>query len=143
MNENESKQTDVPETGLNVLIVDDSVVARTMITRTLRMVGLHIAGIHEAANGQEALAIIRESWIDLVLADINMPVMNGDEMIECLLTDLAWPPTPIVVISTDGSRPRMERLLSRGVRYLRKPFEPEALREIIIEALEAVDVQPT
>ena len=68
--------------SLNVLVVDDSAVMRAMIIKTLRLSGLPLGEVHEAANGQEGLGTLDEHWIDLVLVDINMPVMNGEEMIE-------------------------------------------------------------
>jgi len=59
--------------ALNVLIVDDSVVMRTMVLKVLRMSGVPLGEVHQAANGQEGLAALDGNWIDLVLADINMP----------------------------------------------------------------------
>jgi len=141
MTENEKQQPDGAEGKLEVLVVDDSKVARAMIIRTLHLAEIPVGEIREAANGQEALELIDEFWIDLVVADINMPVMNGDEMIERLQDSAAWPPVPVVVISTDGSQPRIEKLLARGVKFLRKPFTPETLREIIVETLEMNNAQ--
>ena len=140
MAEEEIEQRNEANGGLSVLVVDDSSVARAMIIKTLRMTGLPLSEVREAPNGKEALEAIGEHWIDLILADINMPVMNGDEMIERLQANSTWPPVPIVVVSTDGSQPLIEKLLAHGVRYLRKPFTPEMLHETIVEALETSNV---
>lgn len=129
------------EGSLNVLVVDDSSVARAMIIKTLRMAEFPLGEIREASDGREALELIEEHWIDLVLADINMPVMDGDEMVARIRDNPAWSDLAVIVISTDGSRPRIERLIHRGVRFLRKPFTPETLRDIVLETLEIGNVQ--
>ena len=129
------------EGGLNVLVVDDSSVARAMIIKTLRMAELPLSEVREAANGQEALGAIEEHWIDLVLADINMPVMSGDEMVDRIRDNPGWSDLAVIVVSTDGNRPRHEKLVHQGVKSLRKPFTPETLRDIIAETLEISNVQ--
>ena len=68
--------------AINVLVVDDSGVMRSMIIKTIRLSGLQLGEIHEAGNGREGLEALNQHWIDLVIADLNMPVMNGEEMIE-------------------------------------------------------------
>lgn len=68
--------------ALNVLVVDNSMVMRTMIIKTLRLSGLELGDIHQAANGQEGLQVLENNWIDLALVDINMPVISGEEMID-------------------------------------------------------------
>jgi len=120
----------------NILIVDDSDTVRAVIAKTLSMAGLDLGEVHTAANGQEGLDLLREHWVDLVLTDINMPVMNGVEMIERMEADDALSQVPVVVVSTEGSTRRMDELKAKGVRaYLRKPFTPEKLKETIEELL--------
>ena len=119
--------------AMNVLIVDDSGVMRAMILKTLRMTGLPLGEIHQAGNGQEGLAVLDAQWIDLVIADINMPVMNGEEMIERMQANPATRDTPTVVVSTEGSETRIQRLADKGVRFIHKPFTPEAIRDTICE----------
>ena len=141
MTENENQQSDAVEAGLNVLVVDDSSVARAMIIKTLHMAEVPLEEIYEAGKGQEGLEVIEEHWIDLVLLDINMPVMNGNEMVGRVRDNPGWRDLPIIVVSTDGSRPRIERLQHRGAKYLRKPFTPETLREVVMGILETTNVQ--
>ncbi len=117
--------------AMNILIVDDSSVMRAMIQKTLRMTGLPLGEIHQAGNGKEGLAILEDHWIDLVIADINMPVMNGEEMIDRIQANPATENTPIVVVSTEGSQTRIERLTHKGVRFIHKPFTPETIRDTI------------
>lgn len=140
MTEEQIEQRNEVNGGLNVLVVDDSSVARAMIIKTLRMAEIPLNNLHEAVNGQDALATIEEHWIDLVLADINMPVMSGDEMIDRIRDNPGWSDLPVIVISTDGSRPHIEKLVHQGIMFLRKPFTPEVLRDVIVEALEISNV---
>jgi two-component system chemotaxis response regulator CheY len=99
--------------ALNILIVDDSVTVRAVITKTLQIAEVPVNQIYEAENGQVALEVLKNNWIDLVFADINMPVMTGVEMIE-------------------GSATRIDALKEKGISaYIRKPFTPEVLKEVI------------
>jgi len=68
--------------AINILIVDDSSVMRAMILKTMHMSGLPLGETYQAANGQEGLDALEQHWIDLAIVDINMPVMNGEEMID-------------------------------------------------------------
>ena len=122
--------------ALEVLIVDDSSVTRKMVRRAVGLCGLEIGSVLEAANGEEALAQLREHRVDLVLADINMPVMNGMEMVERMSQDPVLSKIPVVIVATPMSEQRVERLLDIGARaYLAKPFRPEALRDLVLEIL--------
>ena len=107
---------------LNVLIVDDSSVMRAMIIKTMRMSGLDLGEVYQAGNGQEGLDAARGNWVDLVVADINMPVMNGEEMIDRMKADPELAELPTIVISTEGSVTRIERLESKGVKFIHKRF---------------------
>lgn len=128
--------------SLNILVVDDSAVMRAMIIKTLHMSGLPIGEIHQASNGQEGLAKMDENWIDLVLADINMPVMNGEEMLELMLQDAAKAHLPVIVISTEGSQTRIERIEQKGASFIHKPFTPETICEVIRKSTGVTNEQP-
>ena len=117
--------------ALNILVVDDSAVVRTMIVKTLRLAGVELGEVFQGANGQEGLDVLNEQWIDLAFVDINMPVMNGEEMIEKIRENPVWADLPIVVVSTEGSQTRIDRLLQKGVRFIHKPFAPEVVRETV------------
>ena len=121
--------------AVNILIVDDSGVMRSMIAKTIRLSGLALGEIHQAGNGQEGLDVLSQSWIDLVIADINMPVMNGEEMIDRMLEDPDLQDVPIVVVSTEGSKTRVKRLQNKAIRFIHKPFTPEAIRDTIKDFL--------
>lgn len=117
--------------SLNVLVVDDSEVMRKVIIRCLEMSGVALGQVHEAANGREGLDRLERFWIDLALIDINMPVMDGEEMIATLRRDDATRDLPVIVISTEGSQPRIARLAAHGVKFIHKPFSPEAVRAVM------------
>lgn len=116
---------------LNVLVIDDSSVMRAMIIKTIRMSGLDLGEVYQAANGQEGLDTARDNWVDLVVADINMPVMNGEEMIDRMKADPELADLPTIVISTEGSATRIERLENKGIKFIHKPFTPEIIRDTI------------
>jgi two-component system, chemotaxis family, chemotaxis protein CheY len=119
--------------ALNVLVVDDSAVIRAMIIKTLKLAGVELGEAHEAANGQAGLEKLEGNWIDIAFVDINMPVMNGEEMIMKLRENPLWADLPVVVVSTEGSQTRIDRLLQKGVRFVHKPFAPEVVRQVILE----------
>jgi two-component system chemotaxis response regulator CheY len=119
--------------ALNVLIVDDSAVMRSMILKVLKMSGVPLGEVREAANGQEGLETLGEHWIDLVIVDINMPVMTGEEMLDHLRRIPEYLDLPVIVVSIEGSQTRIEKLIEKGVKFIHKPFAPEALRTAIRE----------
>jgi two-component system, chemotaxis family, chemotaxis protein CheY len=119
--------------AINVLIADDSVVARAVIIKTLILTNVELGSIYQAKDGKQALEIIENNWIDLVFLDINMPIMNGEEVVETLRESPLWAELPIIVVSTEGSETRIEHLKSMGARFIHKPFVPEALRKVILE----------
>jgi len=119
--------------SLNVLIVDDSAVMRAMVVKTLRATGLPIGDVYEAANGREGLDTLEKHWIDLVFADINMPVMNGEEMIDRIRDNPVWQDLAVIVVSTEGSRTRIERLERKDTTFIHKPFTAEAVRDAVNE----------
>lgn len=127
--------------ALNILVVEDSSVMRAIIIKTLRLSQLPLGDVHEANNGQEALKILDGNWIDLVLVDINMPVMDGEEMINRLRQNPATADLPVIVVSTEGSETRKEGLMQKGAGFVHKPFTPERLRDAILKSLGGLDEQ--
>ena len=119
--------------ALNILVVDDSAVMRKMIIKTIDMCGIPIGELKQAANGIEGLEELRKSWIDIVILDINMPEMNGEEMIDEMQQDPEIKDIPVVVVSTEGSSTRIQRLKEKGARFIQKPFTPEIIRDTVYE----------
>jgi len=115
--------------GYRVLIADDSPVMRSFVRRVIELSGFELAECFEAANGAEALETLRSEWVDAILTDINMPVVDGEELLRRLAVDDLLRAIPAIVISTDATRNRIERLMALGARgYVTKPFLPETLR---------------
>ena len=113
-----------------VLIVDDSPVMRGFIRRVMGLSGFEVGECWEAANGEEALLELKEHSIDVILTDINMPKMNGEEFLKRLSEEGTLRKVPALVISTDATKGRILKMLSLGAQgYMTKPFSPEALRE--------------
>jgi len=125
--------------AINLLIVDDSGVMRAMVLKTMRMAGLELADVYEAANGQEGLDLLENHWIDLAIVDINMPVMNGEEMLDRMKQNPETKEIPVVVISTEGSKARIESLQHKGATFIHKPFSPESIRDTVKHLLKMED----
>jgi two-component system chemotaxis response regulator CheY len=118
-----------------ILIVDDSATIRAMVKRIIRMAGLEIEQLHEAANGKLALDLLATTPVDLILADLNMPEMDGFEMTRRIHADPTLKQIPIIVISANPSAEDFARL-QHVKGYLGKPFTPEGIRDVITRALE-------
>ncbi len=113
--------------GYHILIVDDNRIMREMVARAVQMSPLEIAGIHQAADGAQALDLLKKTWVDLVLLDINMPVMNGEQFLQALRADPALKSQLVIVVSTESSKTRIDRLKALGAGFIHKPFRPEEL----------------
>ena len=115
--------------AFNVLIVDDSRPMRLVIKKTIKISGFDVGEVFEASNGKEALNVLRDNWVDLVLTDYNMPDMNGLELIDEMKKDELLRSMPAVVITTEGSQQRVQEFMKKGVSaYIKKPFAPEEIR---------------
>ncbi len=116
--------------AFNVLVVDDSLPMRSVIKKTIKASGFKVGQFIDASNGKEALDILKEQWLDLVLTDYNMPDMNGLELISAMKKDEVLRTIPVVVITTEGSRQRVEAFMEEGAAdYIKKPFTPEEIRK--------------
>ena len=122
----------------DVLIVDDSATIRAMVKRTIRMTGLNVGELYEASNGIEALAQLADHQVAVVLADINMPAMNGIQLLTRMKSNDRLKDIPIIIASTEGSETRIAQMQARGVvGYVRKPFQPEQRRAALLPLLGA------
>jgi two-component system chemotaxis response regulator CheY len=122
--------------AFDVMIVDDSPAMRTFIARVIDLSGLDVGKRVEASNGKEALELLHSQWIDIILTDVNMPVMNGEEFVSRLAQDELLRTIPVLVVSTDGSEHRVQRMMSLGAKaYVKKPFSPEQLRSTMEKLL--------
>ncbi len=121
-----------------ILLVDDSKTTRAMIKRVIGMLDLEIEEVLEANDGKEGLAVLDSTRVDLVLADLNMPVMDGYEMIDRMSRSETLKGIPVVVISAQPDPEQVARLKRNGVAgYLPKPFTAEGIRDMIAPLFDA------
>ncbi len=121
----------------HILVVEDSSTMRSLLASTLEDLGVEVK-VTEATSGFEALRTVPRASFDLIVTDINMPDINGLELISFLKRNPATRSVPILIISTEGTERDRERGLGLGAdAYLVKPFEPEELRSLARELLDA------
>lgn len=119
-----------------ILIVDDSPLIRAVISRAVQQIGISKDGIREAGNGQEALDALATETADLILLDLNMPVMDGRAFMAAKNATADIKEIGVIVVTTEGNAKRLHELRDLGVHgFLHKPFEPEALRTLVGEVL--------
>lgn len=122
-------------TPLNLLVVDDSAMMRAMLKRALQVSGIPIGTLHEATNGQEALALLESQAIDALFTDLNMPVMTGVELLHAIDERHLLPGLVRIIISADGSTAARQADTLGPVQYVEKPFKPEAIRDALAALL--------
>jgi two-component system chemotaxis response regulator CheY len=122
--------------SIRALIVDDSSVVRKIVERSLRQAGINLTQVLEAGNGADALALLKVSQVDLILCDINMPIMDGLEFVKQLAGVESAKGVPVVMITTEGSESHVIKALSYGARgYIRKPFTADQVKEHVLPVL--------
>jgi two-component system chemotaxis response regulator CheY len=122
---------------LNVLIVDDSAAIRKILVRVLSQTDLPIANVVEASDGVEALKILGSTQVRLVLSDINMPNMDGLQLLKSLRDHPSWPQLSVIMITTEGSQSKVLEAVQLGAKgYLRKPFTAEQIKEKVMACVQ-------
>jgi two-component system, chemotaxis family, chemotaxis protein CheY len=123
---------------VHTLIVDDSSVMRKIVERSLRQAGIEAIVVHEAGNGIEALELLRSGKMDLILSDINMPAMDGIELLRQIKEQNLVPGVPVVMITTESSEEHVRQAIALGARgYIRKPFTADQVKERVLPLIEA------
>jgi two-component system chemotaxis response regulator CheY len=118
--------------AFNILIVDDSPAMRRVVRRVVFLSGVEVGKYLEACDGRKALEILRSEWVDLIMTDINMPDMDGEQLLLAVRHDAMLADIPVLVVSTDRSEARIRQMLAGGANgYISKPFMPAALSEEI------------
>ena len=121
----------------DVLIVDDSAAIRKILQRVLRQTGMSIRTIHEAGDGQEALDLLKSRPINLVLSDINMPKMDGLQLLGAMKAAAEWQSIPVVMITTEGGESKVGEAVRLGAAgYVRKPFTADQIKEKLVGILQ-------
>jgi two-component system chemotaxis response regulator CheY len=114
------------------MIVDDSGAMRAVIKKVITISGFKINNCYEAANGREALEKLKQNWVDVIISDVNMPEMNGLELLKSLSQDPLYRSIPAIIVSTEGSSERMKEALEGGAKgFIKKPFQPEEIKNVL------------
>ena len=120
--------------GLRVLLVDDSLASRNHLRRLLEELG--IERVTEAVNGKEAVALLQETMVDLVITDYNMPEMDGRELTEYIRTQSWQNSVPVLMVTSEQNMGRLAAVERAGVSAIcDKPFEAGSIRKLISESL--------
>lgn len=120
-----------------ILVVDDSAAIRKILQRVLRQTGMAIGNIMEAGDGEEALAMLKTHKVDLVLTDINMPKMDGLQLLGRVKAAPGWVGIPVVMITTEGGETKVAEAVRLGAAgYVRKPFTADQIKEKLGRLLE-------
>ena len=123
-------------TLLDVLIVDDSAAIRKILHRVLRQMDLRLGEIHEAGDGREAMDILENHRVGLVLSDMNMPHMDGLQLLARIKEMAHMKEVPIVIITTESRQGKVMDAIQLGATgYVRKPFTAEQIKEKLIAIL--------
>ncbi len=122
---------------MRALIVDDSTVMRKVVERSLRQAGIALSAVFEAANGLEAIEILRTApQLDFIVSDINMPTMDGLAFLEERRRENLAPNVPVIMVTTEASEPLVMRALAAGARgYICKPFTADQIRDRVLPLL--------
>ncbi len=122
--------------SFNVLIVDDSNSIRTVIKKIVNLSGFQMDKCLEAENGRQAMELLAENWVDVIISDINMPEMNGLEFLDQLARNETLKQIPVIMITTEGSDQRMKEAFARGAKgFIKKPFLPEEIKKVLYEVI--------
>jgi two-component system, chemotaxis family, chemotaxis protein CheY len=115
---------------VNILIVDDSAAIRKILQRVLGQTNIPIAQVFEAGDGCEALNVLRSNQVGLIMSDINMPNMDGLQLLSNIKAVEAWKSVPVIMITTEGSQAKVMEAVQLGAAgYVRKPFTPDQIKE--------------
>nr|CBX29799.1 Chemotaxis protein cheY [uncultured Desulfobacterium sp.] len=123
--------------AFNVLIVDDSSSMRAVIKKIIKVSGFNVGNYFEAEDGIEALKILDNDWIDLVLSDINMPNMDGMSFLSEMKKNELFSSIPVVMITTEGSETKILESIKLGASgYIKKPFFPADIKNTLSKLME-------
>lgn len=104
--------------------------------KTVTMTGIQFGELLEAGNGKEALAVLEDHWVDVVLSDINMPEMNGIEFLKHAKQNAVFKNIPFIFVSTESSEARIKEAEGLGVAaYVKKPFQSALIKDILLDVL--------
>ncbi len=116
--------------ALDILIVDDSAAIRKILQRVLGQAEIPIGSIYEAGDGAAALEVLKTQKVGLILSDINMPNMDGLQLLSHVKASEQWRKVPVIMITTEGAAAKVQEAVELGAfGYVRKPFTAEQIKE--------------
>jgi two-component system, chemotaxis family, chemotaxis protein CheY len=116
--------------ALDILIVDDSAAIRKILQRVLGQAEIPVGSVYEAGDGAAALEILKQQKVGLVLSDINMPNMDGLQLLGHIRANEDWRKMPVIMITTEGAAAKVQEAVALGASgYVRKPFTAEQIKE--------------
>jgi two-component system chemotaxis response regulator CheY len=119
--------------AVDVLIVDDSAAIRKILQRVLMQAEVPLGQVYEAGDGLEAIEKLKTENVNLILSDINMPNMDGLQLLAQIKANAAWSNTPVIMITTEGSQTKVMEAVQLGAAgYVRKPFTAEQIKEKLV-----------
>jgi len=122
--------------SFNVLIVDDSNSIRAVVKKIVTLSGFQMDTCLEAGNGRQAMELLADNWVDVIISDINMPEVNGLELLDLLSKNETLKEIPVIMITTEGSDQRMKEAFARGAKgFIKKPFLPEEIKKVLYEVI--------
>ena len=122
--------------SFNVLIVDDSSAMRAVIKKIVTISGFQMDQCLQAANGREAMEVLADNWVDVIISDINMPEVNGLELLDLLKKNETLKEIPVIMITTEGSSERMQEAFNRGAKgFIKQPFLPDDIRKVLHQVI--------
>jgi two-component system chemotaxis response regulator CheY len=117
---------------LDVMIVDDSAAIRKILQRVLKQADVPVGEVYEAGDGVEALDVLRSRRVDLVFADINMPNMDGLQLLGKIKSEDQWKRLPVVMVTTEGGQTKVMSAVELGAAgYVKKPFTADQIRQTL------------
>ena len=122
--------------ALDILIVDDSAAIRKILQRVLGQAEIPVGSVYEAGDGAAALDVLRTQHVGLILSDINMPNMDGLQLLGRIKANEQWRKVPVIMITTEGSAAKVQEAVQLGAfGYVRKPFTAEQIKEKLASLL--------
>ncbi len=122
--------------AFNVLIVDDSSTMRKIVLRNLRQTGLDVGEVYQAGDGQEALAMLADNTVHLILSDWNMPKMDGLGLVQAVRSNPDNVHIRIIMITTEGGETKVDEAIAAGANgYVKKPFTADDLEKELLPVM--------
>ena len=121
----------VNTTSKTILVVDDADFIRRLVSIILTLEGYKVL---EADNGKEALDILAKTWVDMIITDLDMPVMDGIELVSAMRSEPAYKHIPVVMLTSEFLEFRKQQAFEAGINeWIPKPYITRKLRDVVFK----------